>query len=181
VQPPRDTCAGASAAAARDRRAGRETQKARGDPDLRILESLPLVRHLPLLQEGGSVKFLQSLSAHRNQQPLRMPPEMLRDEGREFDAAVADREADHAWGTVARPLIDERRAIHRIERTSSSSILRAGSNGDHGFANGWVSGGAFRQESKAAPCRQGCRSPRASSGQRRTDRTEATPSRTVRG
>ena len=80
------------------------------DPDLRILESLPLVRHLPLLQEAGSVKFLQSLSARRNQQPLRMPPEMLRDEGREFDAAVADLEADHAWGTVARPLIDERRA-----------------------------------------------------------------------
>ena len=65
---------------------------------------------LPLLQEAGSVKFLQSLSARRNQQPLRMPPEMLRDEGQEFDAAVADLEADHAWGTVARPLIDERRA-----------------------------------------------------------------------
>ena len=154
------------------------------DPDLRILESLPLVRHLPLLQEAGSVKLLQSLSARCNQQPLRMPPEMLRDEGREFDTAVADLEADHAWGTVARPLIDERRAIHRIGRTSSSSILRAGSkgsNGDRGFANVWVSGGAFRQESKAAPCRQGCRSPRASSGQRRMDRTEATPSRTVRG
>lgn len=79
------------------------------DPDLRILESLPLVRHLPLLQEAGSVKFLQALAARRNQQPLRMPPEMLRDEGQEFDDAVADLEDDHAWGTVARPLIDERR------------------------------------------------------------------------
>ena len=56
------------------------------------------------------MKFLQSLSARRNQQPLRMPPEMLRDEGHEFDAAVADLEADHAWRNVARPLIDERRA-----------------------------------------------------------------------
>ena len=28
------------------------------DPDLRILESLPLVRHLPLLQQAGSVKPL---------------------------------------------------------------------------------------------------------------------------
>jgi len=80
------------------------------DPDVRVLEYLPLIRHMSLLKEAGSVKFLQSLSARRNQQPLRMPPEMLRDEGHEFDAAVADLAADHAWGNVARPLIDERRA-----------------------------------------------------------------------
>lgn len=98
------------------------------DPDVRILEALPLVRHLPLLQEAGSVKFLQSLVARRNQQPLRMPPEMLREEQEEFDAAVADLEADHAWGTVARPLIEDRRmAIAMMTGDEREAIERSAS------------------------------------------------------
>jgi hypothetical protein len=79
------------------------------DPDVRVLEYLPLIRHLPLLEEAGSVKFLQALAARRNQQPLRMPPEMLRGEQEEFDAAVADLEQDHAIGVAAAPLIADRR------------------------------------------------------------------------
>jgi len=79
------------------------------DPDVRVLEYLPLVRHLPLLQEAGSVKFLQSLAARRNQQTLRMPPEMLRDEQEEFDAAMADLGKDHVIGSAAAPLISDRR------------------------------------------------------------------------
>ncbi len=97
------------------------------DPDMRILESLPLVRHMPLLQEAGSVKFLQSLVARRNQPPLRMmPPEMLREAEQEFDAAVADLEADHALGSAARPLIDDRRmAIAMMTGDEREAIERS--------------------------------------------------------
>jgi len=96
------------------------------DPDVRILEYLPLVRHLPLLEEAGSVKFLQALAARRNQQPLRMPPEMLRGEEQEFDAAVADLQQDHALGSAARPLVEDRRlAIAILDGDDRDAIERS--------------------------------------------------------
>lgn len=96
------------------------------DPDTRVLEYLPLVRHLALLEEAGSVKFLQSLAARRNQQPLRMPPDMLRDEEQEFDAAVADIEKDHVWGREATPLLADRRmAVAMMESDEREAIERS--------------------------------------------------------
>lgn len=96
------------------------------DPDVRILEYLPLVRHRTLLEEAGSVKFLQALAARRSQQTLRMPPEMLRDEEREFDEAVADLEADHALGSSARPLVEDRRmAIAMLAGDERDAIDRS--------------------------------------------------------
>ena len=100
------------------------------DPDVRILEYLPLVRYLPLLEEAGSVKFLQALAARRNQQPLRMPPEilreMLRGEEQEFDAAVADLQQDHALGSAARPLLEDRRmAIAILDGDDRDAIERS--------------------------------------------------------
>ena len=103
--------------------AGRVTSP---DPDVRILEYLPLVRHLPLLEEAGSVRFLQALAARRNQQPLRMPPEMLRGEEQEFDAAVADLQQDHALGSAARPLLEDRRmAIAVLDGDDRDAIERS--------------------------------------------------------
>lgn len=81
------------------------------DPDQLVLESLPLIRHLGLLREAGSVQFLVSLSGRRNQPPLRQPPAPLQDDAREFDAAVTDLEKDHAIGAAARSRLEERRAL----------------------------------------------------------------------
>lgn len=81
------------------------------DPDQLVLESLPLIRHLGLLREAGSVRFLVSLSGRRNQPPLRQPPAPLQDDAREFDAAVIDLENDHAIGTAARSRLEERRTL----------------------------------------------------------------------
>lgn len=68
------------------------------DPDVRVLESLPLVRHVDLLREAGSVTFLQSLAGRRNQLAVRLPPPVVRDANTEFDAAIRDLEGDHRWG-----------------------------------------------------------------------------------
>ena len=80
------------------------------DSDVRILESLPLIRHIGILQEAGTVKFLKALAARRLPPPLRLPPGTAREESREFDEAMRDLETDHAWGTAARPLVSGRRA-----------------------------------------------------------------------
>jgi len=96
------------------------------DPDARVLEHLPVIRHLSLLEEAGSVKFLQSLAARRGQQPQRMPPEMLRGEGVEFDAAIADLEQDHVVGAAAAGLIQDRRmAIAVLDDDDRDAIERA--------------------------------------------------------
>jgi len=79
------------------------------DPDRIVLESLPLIRHLGLLREAGSVTFLKSLAARRSQLPLRQPPGFLQDDAAEFNAALAELEQDHALGAAARPHLDERR------------------------------------------------------------------------
>lgn len=76
------------------------------DPDLRILENLPLVRHFDLLREAGSTKFLEELQRRRYPLPprvlVRQNPE-VRDEARkQFAAEVADLRAD----LVAEPTAD---------------------------------------------------------------------------
>lgn len=78
------------------------------DPDRIVLESLPLIRHLGLLREAGSVTFLKSLASRRPQPPARQVG-LLQDEAREFDAAIADLEQDHALGAAARPRAEARR------------------------------------------------------------------------
>lgn len=49
--------------------AGRATAP---DPDLEILDNLPLVRHIDLLREAGSTKFLEEMHRRRYQLPLRL-------------------------------------------------------------------------------------------------------------
>jgi hypothetical protein len=96
------------------------------DPDLRVLEYLPLVRHLALLEEAGSVKFLQALAARRNQQPVRMPPDMLRGEEEEFDAAITELEGDHVWGSAAAALVPDRRmAVAMMDGEERDAIERS--------------------------------------------------------
>jgi hypothetical protein len=96
------------------------------DPDARVLEHLPVIRHLALLEEAGSVKFLQALAARRGPQPQRMPPEMLRGEEEEFSAAIAALEKDHVVGTAAAPLLADRRmAIAVLDDDDRDAIERA--------------------------------------------------------
>lgn len=96
------------------------------DPDARVLEHLPVIRHLALLEEAGSVKFLQALAARRGPQPQRMPPEMLRGEEEEFSAAIAALEKDHVVGTAAAPLLADRRmAIAALDDDDRDAIERA--------------------------------------------------------
>ena len=96
------------------------------DPDIRILESLPLVRHLGLLEEAGSVGFLRSLAARRNQPPLRLPPDARREEEQEFDAAIQELEVDHLVGTPARPLLAQRReAVAALAGEERDSLERS--------------------------------------------------------
>ena len=96
------------------------------DPDIRILESLPLVRHLGLLEEAGSVAFLRSLAARRNQPPLRLPPDARREEEQEFDAAIQELEVDHLVGTPARPLLPQRReAVAALAGEERESLERS--------------------------------------------------------
>lgn len=96
------------------------------DPDVRILESLPLIRHVGILQEAGTTKFLKALASRRLPQPLRLPPDAAREEAREFDEAVRDLEADHVWGSAARPLLTDRRAaIDTLSGDERDALERA--------------------------------------------------------
>lgn len=82
------------------------------DPDRRILESLPIVRHLDLLREAGSIKFLEEMHRRRYPLPLRLAirqgPEARAEDRRQFEAAIAalgDELGDRPMGDV----IGERR------------------------------------------------------------------------
>lgn len=73
------------------------------DGDAWLLENLPLVRHLDLLREAGSVKFLEEVARKRYPAPERpgLPPaETRQEESREFQATL-DRLRDELAGTGA--------------------------------------------------------------------------------
>jgi len=96
------------------------------DPDLRILEYLPLIRHIGILQEAGTTRFLKALADRRLPQPLRLPPDAAREETREFDEAVRDLEADREWGSAAHPLLNDRRqAIDALAADERDALERA--------------------------------------------------------
>ena len=85
--------------------AGRATAP---DPDRMLLEHLPIVRHLDLLREAGSVTFLEAASG-RGGPPLRMlvrqGPEAARQDAAEFTANLA------ALGRLLRADTATRRAV----------------------------------------------------------------------
>lgn len=67
------------------------------DPDARILERLPVIEHLDLLQELGSVEFLEALANQVKDGQVNPPrwlrfvrdPSVLREEANEFETAIA--------------------------------------------------------------------------------------------
>lgn len=75
------------------------------DPDRQILERLPLVKHLDLLREAGSTKFLEAMHQRRYPLPMRLMirqgPGAREDERRQFEAEVAALGAELAAGSPA--------------------------------------------------------------------------------
>lgn len=88
--------------------------------DARLVERLPYVKHLDLLREAGSVRFLEALAARDQQPPLRLSrpaPEMVEREAEQFrneltsleallTSASADRAGRH--DTLSRLSLEER-------------------------------------------------------------------------
>jgi hypothetical protein len=86
------------------------------DPDRWVLDKLPLIEHLGLLREAGSVDFLEAVAERMaaSQEPPRWlrygrDPQALRDEAREFDAALKQLEADATARARGTDLLEARR------------------------------------------------------------------------
>ncbi len=99
------------------------------DPDQRVLERLPVIEHLSLLQEAGSVEFLEALAAKmkagegngpRWLRLLRDPSE-LREEAQEFDAAARSLRDELRSDGSSRDRITARR--EKVEELSAGDLL----------------------------------------------------------
>ena len=86
------------------------------DPDRRVLEQLPIIEHLGLLREAGSVGFLEAVAdrmAGRQEPPRWMrfarDPEDLRAGARQFDEAVAALAAEPIGRDAGEAVLERRR------------------------------------------------------------------------
>lgn len=99
------------------------------DPDLRILENLPLVRHFDLLREAGSAKFLEEMHRRRYPLPLRglvrQSPEVRGAEQRQFEADLADLRADFTAAPAADALSARRAAVQALPAEERVELERA--------------------------------------------------------
>ena len=99
------------------------------DPDLRVLENLPLVQHLDLLREAGSAKFLEEMQRRRYPLPLRVmvrqSPEVRGDEKRQFEAELADLRAAFGAAPVADQLAARRAAVQALPAEERVELERA--------------------------------------------------------
>lgn len=99
------------------------------DPDLRILENLPLVQHFDLLREAGSTKFLEEMQRRRYPPPprlmVRKNPEVREEEKRQFEAALADLRASFAVDPSADRLAARRAAVQALPVEERVELERA--------------------------------------------------------
>jgi len=99
------------------------------DPDLRILEHLPLVQHFDLLREAGSTKFLEELQRRRYLLPprlmVRKSPEVREDEKRQFEAALAALRASFAVEPTDDRLAARRAAVQALPAEERVELERA--------------------------------------------------------
>lgn len=110
--------------------AGRATAP---DPDRWVLDKLPLVEHLGLLREAGSLEFLEAVARRLadSQGPPRWllfgrDPQALRDEAREFDDAVRKLEADAAAQARGGDLVEaRRRQVQALPAARQADLERA--------------------------------------------------------
>lgn len=102
------------------------------DPDQWVLERLPVIEHLGLLREAGSVAFLQAVAERMSVNPdlprwLRAggDPQSLRGEAREFDAALEKLEAEMVTGREGRDALKARReAVARLSPPQQADLER---------------------------------------------------------
>ncbi|MCE2725364.1 MAG: hypothetical protein LW698_01110 [Planctomycetaceae bacterium] len=99
------------------------------DPDLRILEHLPLVQHFDLLREAGSTKFLEEMQRRRYPLPprlmVRKSPEVRDEEKRQFEAAVAELRASFAIDPAGDRLAARRAAVQALPVEERVELERA--------------------------------------------------------
>jgi len=103
------------------------------DPDRWLLERLPLIEHVGLLREAGSVDFLEAVAERMaaSQGPPRWlrygrDPESLRDEAREFDAALNNLEADVPTRARAGDELEaRRRQVTKLPADKQAELERA--------------------------------------------------------
>ncbi len=104
------------------------------DPDARILERLPVIEHLGLLQELGSVGFLESLAEQMKGGPVNPPrwlwfvrdPKVLRSEAQEFEATLAALRSEMTAKASSRATIDRRRQrVAELPATDLSSLEKS--------------------------------------------------------
>jgi hypothetical protein len=112
--------------------AGRATTS---DPDVRILEYLPLIRHLDILEEAGSVAFLKAVAERKLPPPFWLPGGDLRAEMREFDNAIADLETDRALGTTAADRLATRRDDILALPAARRDVLERSATAFHGLSS----------------------------------------------
>jgi len=103
------------------------------DPDQRVLEQLPLIEHVSLLREAGSVPFLEAVADRMTgrQGPPRWMrvdrgPENLRTEARQFDEALVAFETEpigrHAGVDVVR---QRRQRVEALPATKRDELERS--------------------------------------------------------
>lgn len=98
------------------------------DPDREVLQRLPLIEHLGMLREAGSIEFLEAMAERMDGRQgaarwLRFArdPQELQSEARQFDAAI---EALRTEGVDAE-IDDERLAVRRRRVASLPAAARA--------------------------------------------------------
>ena len=98
-----------------------------------MLDKLPLIEHLGLLREAGSVDFLEAVAERMtaSQGPPRWlrsgrDPQALRDEAREFDAALKQLEADATARARGTDLLEARRK--QVTKLPAGAEVLASSN-----------------------------------------------------
>jgi hypothetical protein len=103
------------------------------DPDRWVLDKLPLIEHVGLLREAGSVDFLEAVAERMaaSQGPPRWlrygrDPQSLRDEAREFDAALDQLEADATARARGADLLEpRRRQVTKLPADKQAELERA--------------------------------------------------------
>jgi hypothetical protein len=100
------------------------------DPDIQILQNLPLMQHLDLLREAGSVTFLEEMAKARYPLPPRMRnrqgADALQDEVEEFRGELAELAAAlTAGGSAADRLETRRRTVQELPLEGRIELDRA--------------------------------------------------------
>lgn len=103
------------------------------DPDRWILDKLPLIEHLGLLREAGSIDFLEAVAERMSgsQEPPRWlrsgrDPQALRAEAREFEEALKQFEADATARGRGTDLLEARRKqVTKLPADKQAELERA--------------------------------------------------------